>query len=120
MPLDTAADPSALTSWADIKENFVIFYSSRDENGRMWCPDCRDVEGAVERAFAPVDGPSGLIIYVGQKAEWKTEANAFRAEPWRVESVPTIVKLRDAVEAGRLVDDEIAHGLSGFVDITQA
>jgi hypothetical protein len=38
MPLNTAPNPFELSSYEDIKENFVIFYSSRDESGRMWCP----------------------------------------------------------------------------------
>lgn len=126
MPLNTVPDPLGLSSYEGIDENFVIFYSSRDEeSGRMWCPvraflrskladsetlprrplgqafkrlepcfqifgyvftallaayahllaplcrhqDCRDVEDIVARTFAPADGPSGLIVYVGQKAE---------------------------------------------------
>jgi hypothetical protein len=130
MPLNTVPDPFNLSSYEGIDENFVIFYSSRDEeSGRMWCPvrafphskladsetlprrslglpsdkrnlqlelvfsifgyvftallaaythplaslrrhqDCRDVEDIVARTFAPADGPSGLIVYVGQKAE---------------------------------------------------
>jgi hypothetical protein len=120
MPLNTVPDPFELSSYQGINENFVIFYSSRDEeSGRMWCPvrlfprsklaetlprrplgppskrldlcfqicirihsfachicsslrrhqDCRDVEDIIARTFAPPDGPSGLIIYVGQKAE---------------------------------------------------
>jgi hypothetical protein len=35
--------------------------------------DCRDVEDIIKRTFAPADvsddGPSGLIVYVGQKSE---------------------------------------------------
>ena len=38
MPLNTALNPLELSSYEDIKENFIIFYSSRDESGRMWCP----------------------------------------------------------------------------------
>jgi hypothetical protein len=118
MPLNTAAIPFQLSSYEDIKENFIIFYSSRDESGNMWCPvsalftqtdtpcrapknagliffkfyytypllrspympvrryrrhqDCRDVEDFVRYTFAPADGPSGLIIYVGQASECVT------------------------------------------------
>ena len=35
--------------------------------------DCRDVEDIIKRTFAPADasdGPSGLIVYVGQKSEY--------------------------------------------------
>ena len=103
MPLNTAPNPFELSSYEDIKENFVIFYSSRDESGRMWCPvrrlsqsmffffvicsppshmfirryrrhqDCREVEDLIARTFALADGPSGLIIYVGQRAECVTQ-----------------------------------------------
>lgn len=38
MPLNTAANPLKFSSYEDIKENFVIFYASRDESGSMWCP----------------------------------------------------------------------------------
>ena len=39
MPLNTVPDPFELSSYQGINENFVIFYSSRDEeSGRMWCP----------------------------------------------------------------------------------
>jgi len=74
--------------------------------------DCRDVEDLVARTFSPADGPSGLIIYVGQRPEWKTEENIFRSAPWRIQSIPTIVKLKDAVETGRLVEGEIISDLS--------
>jgi hypothetical protein len=68
---------------------YLVFYASRDESGIMWCPvslfnrchatyvspmvnpsfkDCRDVEEQVTSAFGP-EGPSALIVYVGQKPE---------------------------------------------------
>jgi len=119
MPLNTVPDPFELSSYQGINENFVIFYSSRDEeSGRMWCPDCRDVEDIIARTFAPPDGPSGLIIYVGQKAEWKAEGNIFRSAPWRIASIPTIVKLKDGAEVGRLVEGEIISKLAALVEAT--
>jgi len=78
--------------------------------------DCRDVEDLVARTFSPPDGPSGLIIYVGQRPEWRTEANVFRSAPWRIQSIPTIVKLKDAVEFRRLVEDEIISDLAALVE----
>ncbi|KAI0046607.1 hypothetical protein FA95DRAFT_1606744 [Auriscalpium vulgare] len=115
MPLNIAEDPLALGAFADVKEDFAIFYSSRDDKGVMWCPDCRAVEDVVERTFAPPEGPSGLIIYVGQKPEWKTPANYFRGTGWDVQSVPTIVRLRDGQPVGQLVEDEILTRLTSFV-----
>jgi hypothetical protein len=38
MPLNTAQNPFELSSYEGINEKFVIFYASRDESGRMWCP----------------------------------------------------------------------------------
>jgi hypothetical protein len=38
MPLNTVPSPLELSSYEGINENFVIFYASRDESGRMWCP----------------------------------------------------------------------------------
>jgi len=115
MPLDTIEDPFELSSFECVKQNFVIFYASRDDDGKMWCPDCRDVEEIIERTFAPADGPTGLIVYVGQRVEWKTGANFFRAAPWRIRSIPTVVKLQGAEEAGRLVEGQIASDLPAFV-----
>ncbi|KAI9448848.1 hypothetical protein F5148DRAFT_1153314 [Russula earlei] len=115
MPLNTTPNPLQLSSYEDIKEKFVIFYASRDESGTMWCPDCREVEDLIARTFAPSDGPSGLIVYVGQRPEWKTDANVFRSAPWRIRSIPTVVKLENATEVDRLVEDEIVSGLAGLV-----
>ncbi len=126
MPLDTIEDPFELSSYESVKQTFVIFYASRDDNGKMWCPvsgptivvavlllgrntsirpvlapkrgrvpngpthtpvvfnqpsshilirryrrhqDCRNVEELIKRTFAPADGPTGLIVYVGQLTE---------------------------------------------------
>lgn len=38
MPLDSVPSSLELSSYEDIKENFVIFYASRNESGEMWCP----------------------------------------------------------------------------------
>jgi hypothetical protein len=38
MPLNTVPSPLELSSYEGINEKFVIFYSGRDESGRMWCP----------------------------------------------------------------------------------
>ncbi|KAH9982984.1 hypothetical protein BGW80DRAFT_1266190 [Lactifluus volemus] len=109
MPLNTAVKPLELSSYEDIKENFVIFYASRDESGNMWCPDCLDVEDLVKSTFGPADGPSGLIIHVGQRSEWKNDANQFRSAPWCIQSIPTIVKLQDSKEVDRLVESDITN-----------
>ncbi|EIW63986.1 uncharacterized protein TRAVEDRAFT_32840 [Trametes versicolor FP-101664 SS1] len=112
MPLQESTDPAA-PSWAHtVTADFLIFYSSRDGNGRLWCPDCVSVENLVQNTFGPAEGPSGAIVYVGQRPDWKTPSNAFRAGPWNVSSIPTVIRTRDGA---RLVEGEITERLSSFV-----
>jgi len=101
-------------SWQDIKEPFVIFYASRGKDGIMWCPDCRAVEGLVKDTFEAKDSPAAVIIYVGQRDEWKTPKNQWRGRPWGIQSVPTIVRTRDDE---RLVESEIEEEkLQSFIE----
>ncbi|RDX51902.1 hypothetical protein OH76DRAFT_1346010 [Lentinus brumalis] len=112
MPLQHSPDP-AESSWAqDVKAEYLIFFSSRDESGKPWCPDCRAIEGLLEEAFGPAESPSAMILYVGQRSAWKTPANPYRAPPWSVQSVPTIVRTRDGA---RLADEEISQHLDSFI-----
>lgn len=81
----------------------------------MWCPECRAVEDLVKDAF-PDGGPAALIVYVGNKSQWKSPLNIYRQEPWKITNVPTIVRLRERQEGGRLASDaEITNELSEFV-----
>ncbi|TFK56853.1 hypothetical protein OE88DRAFT_1730294 [Heliocybe sulcata] len=114
MPLhetSSVVDPAALN---ESPEEFLIFYSSRDEEGKMWCPDCRAVENIIKATFDKEDGPTGLIVYVGQKPEWKSPSNRFRGAPWSVNAIPTIIKRLRGKEVGRLVESEIEEQLSSF------
>ncbi|KAI1793203.1 hypothetical protein LXA43DRAFT_1003391 [Ganoderma leucocontextum] len=112
MPLQESPDP-ATPAWAqDVKSEYLIIYSSRDDGGKLWCPDCVAVEGLVKQTFEPETGPSGTIVYVGQRSEWKTASNPFRAQPWNVQSIPTVIRIRDGA---RLVDAEISGKLHSFV-----
>ena len=49
MPLNTVPNPLELSSYEGIDENFVIFYASRDESGRMWCPVRLDILARAQR-----------------------------------------------------------------------
>jgi len=86
-------------------KSFLIFYSSRDDGDRMWCPDCRDVEELVQKSFND-SSEKGFVIYVGQRAEWKTPENKYRLSH-NIQSIPTIARLEDGKETGRLVENEI-------------
>ncbi|KAI6120674.1 hypothetical protein EDD16DRAFT_1574764 [Pisolithus croceorrhizus] len=94
MPLQEAELPAGFTSLRTGQYRYLIFFSSRVD-GRMWCPDCVAVEKLVNETFVPESGPSAAVVYVGQKAEWKSQDNAFRKGPWHITSIPTIVRLND-------------------------
>jgi len=114
MPLTVVADASELH--VPDTDTFLIFYSSRDEDGKLWCPDCVAVDGLVQEKFSPADGPSGLIVHVGQRDEWKTPSNTFRGEPWKIQYIPTIIRIRDGKDDVRLVDsDEIIVRLGSIL-----
>ncbi|KDQ63117.1 hypothetical protein JAAARDRAFT_367548 [Jaapia argillacea MUCL 33604] len=105
----TSVDPLSLKN---THAQFLIFYSSRDERGVPWCPDCRDVEGLVDETFRSQDAPLGLIVYVGQRSEWKTPSNPFRGDPWKIESIPTVIKLHEVGHLRRLIISSLdAHHL---------
>jgi len=100
MPLTVSEDiPSSFGT------TFLIFYASRDVNGRMWCPDCRDVEEHVKETFES-SPQTGLIIYVGNKPTWKSPDNRFR-QSHNISSIPTIVRLDNGKETARLIEGEI-------------
>ncbi|KAF5385327.1 hypothetical protein D9615_001194 [Tricholomella constricta] len=109
-------DPQALKN---VPEQYLIFYSSIVD-GRSWCPvpissDCRDVEDLVRQTFGADESPSALIVYVGDRTEWKSPSSIFRAEPWNLTDIPTIIRLRNGAEEARLVEKDIAGGLAEFV-----
>ncbi|KZT72885.1 hypothetical protein DAEQUDRAFT_663535 [Daedalea quercina L-15889] len=101
MPIHETEDPAQPSALANVDQAFLVFYSSRDETGTLWCPDCRAVDGFVRGVFGPNDGPVALVIYVGQRTAWKDPTNPFRGEPYNVQSVPTIIRVRDVRAALR-------------------
>lgn len=52
MPLDTIEDPFELSSYESVKQDFVIFYASRDDDGKMWCPVSDSVSSSAKRSTA--------------------------------------------------------------------
>jgi len=114
MPLHIADGSIDLHSLKNVPEKFLIFYSSIVD-GKLWCPDCVAVDNLVRETFSAADSPSALIVYVGDRAQWKSPSNAFRGDPWELTSIPTIVKLGDPKGEDRLVLDEITQRLTNFV-----
>jgi len=115
MPLITAdagsIGPHALL---DVPEKYLIFYSSLVQ-GKLWCPDCRDVEQFVRESFTKEGAPDALIVYVGDRPQWKAALNPFRGDPWHLKSIPTIVKVENGKEVGRLVEGEIPEKLESLI-----
>ncbi|KAF9055842.1 hypothetical protein BJ165DRAFT_1521811 [Panaeolus papilionaceus] len=114
MPLyvaDGSIDPNTLKT---VPERFVIFYSSIVD-GKLWCPDCVAVDNLVKEVFSE-DGPAALIVYVGDRTQWRTPSNVYRNAPWHISNIPTIVKQEGGHEVARLSDDrEILQKLRAFV-----
>ncbi|KIK87035.1 hypothetical protein PAXRUDRAFT_691165 [Paxillus rubicundulus Ve08.2h10] len=119
MPLREVQFPLDMESPRSRKEEILIFFSSRvAETNLLWCPDCVAVEKLIVDTFNLEQGPSAVLVYVGQRSEWKSPDNIFRKEPWNVTSIPTIIKLNNAgQETGRLVDGQnlVSEELSSFL-----
>ncbi|KAF9567776.1 hypothetical protein CPC08DRAFT_519164 [Agrocybe pediades] len=114
MPLHFADGSIDVKTLQTVPEDFIIFYSSVVD-GQMWCPDCRAVDHLVQQVFSD-DGPDALIVYVGDRGQWKTPSNIYRQAPWHVTGVPTIVRQKEGKEVGRLSDEtEILEKLASFV-----
>ncbi|KAF7337487.1 Duf953 domain protein [Mycena sanguinolenta] len=115
MVLNTTDCPftEPVASLLERPEEFLIFYSDIVD-GQMWCPDCRAVDDQVRKTFIDTS-VTAVIVYVGNKPDWKAPENVFRGEPFKITSIPTIVKMREGKEVGRLVEKEISSKLAEFV-----
>lgn len=38
MPIHETEDPAHLSALSSVDQAFLVFYSSRDESGKLWCP----------------------------------------------------------------------------------
>ncbi|KAK0521799.1 hypothetical protein OC834_006527 [Tilletia horrida] len=117
MPLHTSQLPAAIAQAPS--PAYLIFWASGSPS---WCPDCRNAEPAVHAVFGtgPNDGtggPSGYMIYVGDRPTWKDPNNQYRTE-YNIQSVPTIVRWENGKETGRIEDAECQDEgkLQAFID----
>lgn len=89
----------------------ILFLASYDESGSSWCEDCRNAEPVVYSVleeFAETDaGKDSLFVtaFVGQRPEWKTPTSPFRAAPFHVKAVPTLLLVNgeDRLEEAQLL-----------------
>jgi len=97
---------------APVGDALVLFFGNLDASGRSWCPDCRNIEDTVQTQLAR---PGSYIVYVGDRAQWKTPDNRYRKD-WSVTGIPTLVSVKDGKEVGRLEDElEDAEKVAAFV-----
>ena len=57
MPIRYTVDPATPGALKDATEDYIVFYSSRDEHGRLWCP--------VRPYASPCWGENPLLICRG-------------------------------------------------------
>ncbi|KAJ7184039.1 hypothetical protein B0H12DRAFT_835068 [Mycena haematopus] len=116
MPLNIADSPlnQPVASLLERPEEFLIFYADVVD-GKMWCSDCRAVDDQVRKTFTDSPTSAAVIVYVGNKPDWKATDNVFRGEPFKLTAIPTIIRIREGKEVGRLVEKEISPKLADFV-----
>jgi hypothetical protein len=86
---------------------FLCFGSEDPTTGESWCPDCVVADPVIRGAVAA--GAPGAVIHecpVGLRSAWKgNSAHPLRQDPgFRLERIPTLIRLDGGVETGRLVE----------------
>jgi hypothetical protein len=93
---------SSISSPSSDQPVYLICYSDPDPStGKLWCPDCRDVQEPVKAFFSAPESPKGIIYWVGQRPEWRSPENPARVR-WNVHNVPTILKLMEVSEQSQM------------------
>ncbi|GAA6019415.1 hypothetical protein JCM10207_001378 [Rhodosporidiobolus poonsookiae] len=119
MPLLFPSDPQSPqavlsqvpSSASPSSPHYLVFFSSLDDTtGKPWCPDCADVQGTVDKL---VPEKQSTLVFVGSRQEWKTPDNPFRAAPFNVSKIPTIIR----VEQG---GDSLASSLESAPRLVEA
>ena len=78
---------------SDYTDPFVLFTSGLNDQGDLWCPDCRLCQPVVIE-IARSCGKTVVICNVGSKEYWKDKAHPFRhdARVGQLNSIPTLQK----------------------------
>ncbi|KAL1637742.1 hypothetical protein SLS58_009169 [Diplodia intermedia] len=81
---------------------------------RSWCGDCVAAEPLVERKFdgggkcgGEEEGKKCWVVWVGDKAEWRTPENVWRKAPFGVTHLPTLVKVTPEGKWEKLVEGDV-------------
>ncbi|KAL5322677.1 hypothetical protein ACEPPN_010652 [Leptodophora sp. 'Broadleaf-Isolate-01'] len=111
MPLKVSSEsPSELAaslkaSATASKPSFVVVYASL-VNGKSWCGDCRDAESFVNSKFASGEDVV-KVVYAGQRDEWRKQDNPWRAAPFKITNLPTLVKVTAEGNFEKLVEADV-------------
>ncbi|KAH7348507.1 hypothetical protein BKA65DRAFT_427537 [Rhexocercosporidium sp. MPI-PUGE-AT-0058] len=111
MPLKVSSEsPSELAaslkaSATASKPSFVVVYASL-MNGKSWCGDCRDAESFVNSKFASGEDVV-KVVYAGQRDEWRKQDNPWKAAPFKITNLPTLVKFTAEGEFEKLVEEDV-------------
>ncbi|KAL2064282.1 hypothetical protein VTL71DRAFT_4776 [Oculimacula yallundae] len=103
-PSELLASIKASTTTSS-KPTFAIIYASLT-NGKSWCGDCRDAESFVNGKFAS-GGDVVSVVYAGQRDEWRKLDNPWRAEPFEIAKLPTLVKYTVDGNIEKLVEADV-------------
>ncbi|KAK0121815.1 hypothetical protein ONS95_010098 [Cadophora gregata] len=99
--LEASLKATATTS----KPAFFIVYASL-VNGKSWCGDCRDAESFVNSKFASGEDVV-KVVYAGQRDEWRKQDNPWRADPFKITNLPTLVKVTADGNVEKLVEADV-------------
>jgi len=98
---------------ASLATSGFIVFTSGEEGGQAWCPDCRKAVPAVVDAAAAAGVPL-LVVDVGSRASWKSPAHPFRGPPLRLTCIPSL--LRWDKEAGAPAEKRLSNELEDAPD----
>ncbi|KAH7412824.1 hypothetical protein BKA64DRAFT_659646 [Cadophora sp. MPI-SDFR-AT-0126] len=99
--LEATLKASATTS----KPAFAVIYASL-VNSKSWCGDCRDAEAFVNSKFASGEDVV-KVVYAGQRDEWRKQDNPWRAAPFKITNLPTLVKVTADGKVEKLVEADV-------------
>ncbi|KAK9900912.1 thioredoxin-like protein [Cystobasidium minutum MCA 4210] len=97
-----------LTDAEDVKQviakatgpSYVMYYAD-------WCPDCQNAAPILEKTFGNDKAPRAARVMVGERPLWKSSGNVFRQDPFKISNIPTLVRIEQGSEVGRLTEGEI-------------
>lgn len=118
MPIHRCPDPASAEdalsrSRQDPAAVLFLFFGSQDPaTGASWCPDCVTADPVLRSVITRVR--PDLVLYecpVGPRDTWKGRPDhPYRRHPvFRLERIPTLIRIEGGCELGRLVEADCAR-----------